>query len=81
MFAYLVRRLLGMLLLLFLLSITVFFLFSLLPGDPARLTCGKACTPQIIAANRHHLGLDEPVLTQYQKFVTGIFAGRTFSPE
>jgi peptide/nickel transport system permease protein len=80
-FAYLVRRFLGMLLLLFLLSITVFFLFSLLPGDPARLTCGRACTPQIIEANRHHLGLDEPVLTQYRKFVTGLFVGRTFSQD
>src|SRR5215208_1625914 len=70
-----------MLLLLFMLSISVFFLFSILPGDPARLTCGKACTPQIIAANRHHLGLDEPVLTQYQKFVTGLFVGRTFSED
>jgi peptide/nickel transport system permease protein len=80
-FAYLVRRFLGMVLLLFLLSIAVFFLFSLLPGDPARLTCGKACSPQIIEANRHRLGLDEPVLTQYTKFVTGLFAGRTFSPD
>jgi len=70
-----------MLVLLLLLSMTVFFLFNLLPGDPARLTCGKACTPQIIAANRHRLGLDEPVPTQYIKFVTGIFVGRTFSPD
>jgi peptide/nickel transport system permease protein len=76
-----VHRFLGMLLLLFMLSISVFFLFSLLPGDPARLTCGKACTPQIIAANRHHLGLDEPVLTQYAKFVTGLFVGRTYSED
>jgi len=70
-----------MVLLLFLLSIAVFFLFNLLPGDPARLTCGKACTPQIIEANQHRLGLDEPVLTQYAKFVSGIFVGRTFSPD
>jgi len=70
-----------MFLLLFLLSITVFFLFNLLPGDPARLTCGKACTPAIIEANRHRLGLDEPPLTQYVKFVSGIFVGRTFSPD
>jgi len=70
-----------MLVLLVLLSMTVFFLFNLLPGDPARLTCGKACTPQIIEANRHRLGLDEPVPTQYIKFVTGIFVGRTFSPD
>jgi len=80
-FAYLVRRVVSMVLLLFLLSISVFFLFNLVPGDPARLTCGKACTPIIIEQNRHRLGLDEPVVTQYVKFVTGIFVGRTFSPE
>ena len=40
-------------------------LFSVLPGDPARLTCGKACTPAIIEANRHRLGLDLPVWQQY----------------
>jgi peptide/nickel transport system permease protein len=79
--AYMVRRILGMFVLLFLLSITVFFLFNLLPGDPARLTCGKACTPDIIEANRHRLGLDEPPLIQYEKFVSGIFFGRVFSPE
>ncbi len=50
----------------------------LLPGDPARLTCGKACTPQIIEANRHRLGLDEPILIQYWKFFSGLFVGRTF---
>ena len=81
MIAYLVRRVIGMVLLLFLLSIAVFFLFNLLPGDPARLTCGKACSPQIIEANRHRLGLDEPILIQYGKFVSGIFVGRTFSPD
>jgi peptide/nickel transport system permease protein len=70
-----------MLMLLFLLSLTVFFLFSILPGDPARLTCGRACTPAVIEANRHRLGLDEPPLTQYVKFVSGIFAGRTFSAD
>jgi peptide/nickel transport system permease protein len=80
-FAYIVRRVIGMVLLLFLLSVTVFFLFNLLPADPARLTCGKACTPELIAANRHRLGLDEPITTQYTKFVTGIVAGRTFSPD
>lgn len=81
MFAYLVRRVLGMVLLLFLLTVAVFFLFNLLPGDPARLTCGKACTPVIIEQNRHRLGLDEPPVTQYIKFVEGIFVGRTFSPD
>ncbi|MDP9467302.1 MAG: ABC transporter permease [Chloroflexota bacterium] len=76
-----VRRVLGMFLLLFLLTIAVFFLFNLLPGDPARLTCGKICTPQLLEANRHRLGYDEPVVTQYVKWVSGIFAGRVFSPD
>jgi peptide/nickel transport system permease protein len=70
-----------MFLLLFLLSVTVFVLFSLLPGDPARLSCGKACTTSIIEANRHRLGLDDPVPTQYIKFVSGLVVGRTFSPD
>ena len=81
MVGYLVRRVIGMFLLLFLLSVAVFFLFNLLPGDPARLTCGKACSPQTIEANRRRLGLDEPPVVQYTKFVTGIFAGRVFSPD
>jgi peptide/nickel transport system permease protein len=60
------------------LSMIVFLIFNALPADPARLTCGKSCSPQIIAANRHRLGLDQPLTTQYVKFVKGIFVGRTY---
>jgi peptide/nickel transport system permease protein len=77
--AYIIRRILGMLTLLFFLSVTVFVLFNLLPGNPARLTCGKACTPAIIHANEVRLGYDQPVLVQYQRFVSGLFFGRTFA--
>jgi peptide/nickel transport system permease protein len=67
--------------LLFVLTAAVFFLFTLLPGDPARLTCGKACSPEIIEANRHRLGYDQPILTQYEEFVSGLVVGRTFSAD
>ena len=67
-----------MVLMLLLLTLVVFLLFSVLPGDPARLTCGKACTPAIIEANRHRLGLDLPVWQQYWEFLKGIFFGRTY---
>jgi len=77
--AYLVRRVLLMVTLLFLLSITVFVLFNALPSDPARLTCGKVCTPQLLAANKQRLGYDKPLLEQYEIFITGIFTGREFS--
>ena len=79
MTAYIIRRVLGMITLLFLLSIAVFVLFNMLPGDPARLTCGKACTPAVIEQNRARLGYDQPLHIQYVKFVSGIFVGRTFS--
>ena len=63
---------------LLLLTLVVFLLFSVLPTDPARLTCGKACTPVIIEANRHRLGLDLPVWQQYWEFLKGLFVGRTY---
>lgn len=81
MIGYLVRRVALMVLLLFLLTLTVFVLFSILPGDPARLYCGKSCTPSIIDAIRHRLELDIPIYEQYARFVSGIFVGRTFSPD
>lgn len=81
MIGYTVRRIVMSIFLLFLLTVAVFFLFSILPGDPARLTCGKACSPSIIEANRHRLGLDEPPLVQYGKFLSGIFVGRVFSAD
>jgi peptide/nickel transport system permease protein len=79
MTAYIIRRILGMITLLFFLSVVVFFLFNMLPGDPARLTCGKSCTPVVIEQNRVRLGLDQPPHIQYIRFVSGIFFGRTFS--
>ena len=59
--AYIIRRLIAMVLMLIALSMIVFLIFNALPADPARLTCGKSCSPQIIAANRHRLGLDKPL--------------------
>ncbi|HXG25949.1 MAG TPA: ABC transporter permease [Candidatus Binatia bacterium] len=78
MAGYITRRFLGMILLLFLLTLTVFFLFNMLPADPARLSCGKACSPQIVENNRHRLELDIPPIEQYQRFISGLFFGRTY---
>src|SRR5215208_4291787 len=68
-----------MILLLFLLTLAVFVLFNMIPGDPARLTCGKICTPQLLEANRHRLELDIPPEQQYARFIGGIFNGRTYA--
>ena len=79
MAGYVFRRILGMVMLLFLLTLTVFFLFNMLPADPARLTCGKACSPAVIESNRRRLELDIPPIEQYQRFVSAIFFGREFA--
>jgi peptide/nickel transport system permease protein len=76
--AYVIRRVLTGLLILVLLSMLTFLLFSVLPSDPAALTCGKNCTPDIIEANRVRLGLDLPLWQQYTNFVQGLFFGRTY---
>jgi peptide/nickel transport system permease protein len=59
-------------------SAVVFIIFSLLPFDPAALTCGQRCNEQIIEANRIRLGLDKPLYEQYFLFISGIFLGRTY---
>jgi peptide/nickel transport system permease protein len=76
--AYIIRRLFAMAAMLVVLSVIVFLLFSVLPADPARLACGKACTPSIIKAINHKFGYDQPVAVQYGRFVKGIVAGRTY---
>lgn len=78
MTAYVTRRILTGLLILILLSMVTFLLFNALPADPAALTCGKSCNPQVIEANRIRLGLDMPLYMQYLEFVKGIFLGRTY---
>ncbi|KAA2252472.1 ABC transporter permease [Solihabitans fulvus] len=78
MLRFLVRRVLGAVLILFVISAVTFFLFFALPSDPARLSCGKGCTPELLATIHHNLGIDRPLPEQYWSFLTGIFAGRDF---
>lgn len=75
---FLAKRLSATVVVLVLVSVSVFMIFSFLPIDPARLTCGKGCSPTVIEANRHRLGLDVPVQVQYGRFAKGIFVGRHF---
>ena len=76
MAAYIVRRLLSGLLLLFAITLTTFAIFRLVPATPGCvvLPCGPGTTTtqaQLDAA-KHRLGADEPVPEQYARFVWGI---------
>ena len=78
MAGYIVRRLLAMFGMLIALSIVTFLMFAVVPADPARLSCGKACTPEIIEANRVLYGIDKPIVQQYAAFAKGLVVGRTY---
>ncbi len=78
MLKYIGRRMIFATATILVVSAVVFMIFSILPFDPAALTCGQRCTPQIIEANRARLGLDMPLYQQYWMFLSGIFLGRTY---
>jgi peptide/nickel transport system permease protein len=74
---FVIRRLISSVLILAVVSAVTFFLFFAVPGDPARLSCGKVCPPATLAEIHHNLGLDRPVVVQYGEYVKGIVVGRT----
>jgi peptide/nickel transport system permease protein len=75
---FVIRRLLATVLVMFALSLAVYLIFYALPADPARLGCGKPCTPDRLEQARHFMQLDQSVVQQYVNFLKGIVAGRTF---
>jgi peptide/nickel transport system permease protein len=69
------RRLALGLLTLWLVSLLVFAATLALPGDAAQAILGREATPERLAALREQLNLDEPVVTQYLKWLGGILTG------
>src|SRR5215468_6902523 len=72
---FILRRLLLGIVVLVLVSILVFLATQALPGDPARAILGREATPASLAALRRQLHLNQPVLTQYLTWVTGLLHG------
>jgi len=73
--AFLVRRVLFGLLVLWIISVVVFVMFFVAPHDPARLLAGRQATASEILAIRHNLGLDRPILEQYGSWVWKLIHG------
>jgi peptide/nickel transport system permease protein len=57
------------------LALVVFLLIKAIPGDEARVAAGAAATPRQVAAVRHSLGLDQPVLGQLLSYVGRLLHG------
>ncbi|HVD69998.1 MAG TPA: ABC transporter permease [Actinomycetota bacterium] len=70
---YLIRRVLFLILVLFVVSLLTFLIFVKLPaGDPARRAVGRTTTPEQIQAAREAFGLDKPLYIQYARFAKGL---------
>jgi len=66
---YIANRIVGMIVVMFLVLTATFIIVRLAPGDPAGLMLGPEATPGDIAALRHAMGLDQSILAQYLGFL------------
>ncbi|HEY0917644.1 ABC transporter permease [Devosia sp.] len=69
------RRLINGVLVLAALSVLVFSILQLVPGDPALTVAGMGASESDIAVIRQQLGLDQPVWVQFFTWIAGIFQG------
>lgn len=79
MLRFLIRRTLGAAVILLIISALVFVLFYAAPRDPARIACGKVCTPETLALVKKNLGIDHPLPVQYWDWLKGLFVGRDYT--
>src|SRR5262252_10146359 len=75
MLPFLTRRLLQLIPTLFFVSVIIFSLQQLLPGDPALAMAGEERDPAVLAQIRKEYRLDKPVYVQYVYWVAGVLSG------
>jgi peptide/nickel transport system permease protein/oligopeptide transport system permease protein len=70
MLNYLIKRLLSTIPVLIGISLLLFFMLRMLPGDPAQVLAGQMATPEEIENIRRQLGLDRPIYEQYVTYLS-----------
>jgi peptide/nickel transport system permease protein len=75
MLAYIIRRILILIPTLLGVSVIVFFMLRITPGDPAELLLGERATEEALHEIREHLGLNEPLHVQYGLFLKRLMKG------
>jgi peptide/nickel transport system permease protein len=75
MLTFIAKRLLQLIPTLFFVSVIIFSLQQLLPGDPALVMAGEEKDPDVLAQIRKQYRLDEPVPVQYVYWVKGVLSG------
>ncbi len=69
---YVIRRLLQLVLILWVISAITFFLFWATPANPALLICGKDCNTETVAQVNATYGFDDPLIVQYGTYMKGL---------
>ncbi|WP_425988399.1 ABC transporter permease [Ensifer sp. R-19] len=69
------RRAAGFLLVLFVLSLMIFILARVVPGDPARMALGPSATQEQVDQLRQSMGLDDPLFSQYMTYMGHAITG------
>lgn len=75
MLKYTIRRLLQTIPLLIAISFAAFIMMHLVPGDPVRNMMGIEASKEAVEAERERLGLNDPLLVQYGRFLGGVLQG------
>ncbi len=79
---FVVRRLLGMVAVLFAVSVLTFLIFNVIPNaDPAKQMAGRSANPQLIASITEEWGFDDSLPQQYLTMMGNIFSGEVISYE
>ncbi|MER5937830.1 ABC transporter permease [Streptomyces sp. NPDC001928] len=79
MSGFLVRRVLGAVVTLFAISVIVYVVFYVTPGNVAQITCGPRCSPAQVQQVAEQLHLNDPLYARYWDFLQGLIAGQDYS--
>jgi peptide/nickel transport system permease protein len=72
---YILRRVLQMGFVLLIVSVIIFVMIRVIPGDAANVQLGIEGSPEGLAQIRHEMGLDQPILVQYVYWLRGVVRG------
>ena len=72
---YIIKRLISMIPAIFVVSVVIFMIIHLTPGDPAAVMLGDQADPEAIEALRQSLGLNDPLPVQYLRWVGDVLHG------
>jgi peptide/nickel transport system permease protein len=73
--SYILSRTVIFLVTLFLVSLAIFSVLMVIPGDPAQIILGVHATPETLNALRHKIGLDRPAILQYFHYIKNVLSG------